>query len=153
MLALAGVIQMWLGPQMSLPTARGEYLFLLALHTALHCPRGSAVPAFFAAGLARDVFIGSRLGAGALLYTLAGMLLALLRGQVEGNHIYMRLFFCFAVLTVLLCALPLLEGATADWALLLAALRDALYTSLLGPVARFVLEVLPLHSWRGERTN
>jgi len=152
-LAAVGGAQMAFGPVLELPRARGEYLFLLAFFTALHCPRGYAVPAFFAAGLARDILVGDRLGAGVLLYTLAGLLLLFWRNKVDGSHFVVRVAFVLLVAGAVLLLLPLLERTGYGWQTLLHVGRDALFTALISPAVNLLLEFSPLHSWRDTRAT
>lgn len=142
-LTVVGMAQMALGPRLELPAAQGEYLFLIAFAVALHCPRSGILPAFFLAGLARDIFLGSRLGAGVLVYLLAGAVFWFLRDKVEGHHVLLRALFVLFALSVGLSLLPMLEGNWEGWTSLQPAGRDALYTALISPVVLFLLSCLP----------
>lgn len=144
LLAAAGALQMAAGPRLEIPSARGEYLFLLAFQTALHCSRGGVLPAFFLAGLARDLFLGDRLGAGVLIYLLAGAVLWFLRDKVEGHHVLLRALFVLAALSVGLTLLPAIEQNWAGWDSLASAGKDALFTALISPVVMYLTGRLPL---------
>ena len=135
LLAVAGFLQMSVGPRLEIPSAQGEYLFLIAFQAAQRCPRAGIMPAFFFAGLLRDFFLSGRLGAGALLYLLAGAVFWFLRDKVEGHHVILRGMFVLLALSCALPLLPLLEGAGLSWDGCVAGWRDALYTALISPLA------------------
>ena len=144
LLLITGALQMALGPCLEIPSARGEYLFLLAFQVALHCSRRGMLPAFFLAGLARDVFLGDRLGAGALAFLLAGVVLWFLRDKVAGHHVLLRAIYVLVALICALTLLPVLEQNWTGWDGLASAGRDALYTALISPVVLLLLRCLPL---------
>lgn len=145
-LILTGLAQMALAPRVELPYAHGEYLFLIAFQMGLHCPSSGILPAFFLAGLTRDIFIGGRLGAGTLTYLLAGALLLALHDKVEGHHVILRALYVFFSLLVSLCLLTLMESGWNGWGNLFPVIQNSLFTALISPAALLLLNLLPLQT-------
>lgn len=150
-LALLGAGQMAAIPWWPLTAWRPELLFLLAFHTGLHVRRIWIPVCFWTAGLARDVFLGAHLGASALLYLLAGLAVAEMRGRVLKEHLLTRVGMAFAAVFVIRLLRPLLEqrmvtGVFTGESLRLA-LMGALLTGVVSPLFRVLLAAPSLRTW------
>lgn len=142
-----GALQMLLAPRLDIPNAQGEYLFLIAFHTALHARSYAVVPAFFIAGISRDIFLGQHLGVNGMLYVLFGLIVLQLRGKVLHEHIFTRVVFLFLSLFVISLMRGVLEGASFDSDLFFSSGVNATYTALISPLFGLILEFSPLCTW------
>lgn len=132
-----------------------EVLFLVAFCTALSVRRSYVVPAFWLCGVMQDLFFGSRLGASALLYSLAGLAVLFLRGRFPEENFLARWGACALCLLVIVPVRPVLE--TGDPRMLVepggavAMLATILFTVACGPVVRFCLQTPLLRTWRVDK--
>jgi rod shape-determining protein MreD len=150
---LIGLGQLLLRDETFLPfeNLRAEWLFLLALHTAMHAPERHALPAFWWCGVMGDLFLGSRLGASTLLYSV--LALAVTRGEKRliQQSASLRMAIVLGAVLVINLARPFLEYGlrfTFSRDSLQWLLASAAWTALLTPVAGLMLDCGWLRTWR-----
>ena len=125
-------------------------VFMLAFAAALRC-RGREFGIFLACGLLRDVWLGGRLGAGALLYAAAGAILSTWRRR--GALPDMPGPWWWAGVVGLIAFLP---RETVEWASfegwsqgLARGALTAFWTAILYPLADWWLDVPAWRPWHG----
>lgn len=149
-----GLWEFFLGPQLRLAAIHVpvELLFLLAFHTALHCPASYILPAFWWCGLMQDFFLGNRLGTNALLFSFSAFVMGWLRTRFPQNRWPLHLLFIGGMLLPVLALRPVLDLHVFRSALsppaFQAAAASALLTALCSPLAGLLLQVRSLRTWQ-----
>ncbi|MFH0911528.1 MAG: hypothetical protein V1918_08515 [Planctomycetota bacterium] len=138
--------------QMAVTNALGgcapSLFFLLALHLGLTSTRSESALAWWWAGLARDLSVGSHLGASALLFLLFGEGTLFLRQRIRRSHIATHLLFLLGGVPALRLGEAFLANparAAAAWPEILGeATASAALTAAAGAVLFPILTWLPL---------
>lgn len=129
-----------------------EWLWCLAWVSAAKSPPMSAILACAWCGLARDVFLGPRMGSGMLAYVFVGWLSAMWRSSAPpGNGLERTVLVAAGALGVSWFMAMLDAGAVAagfDGSNLLASLGTGLASGAAYPLACLLSSPEPFRTWR-----
>ncbi len=150
---VTGLAQMFLRPALEFPVhgVNLELLFLIGYCTARNCRPTHILVVFWWCGLMQDLFLGSQLGANAILFVLPALFIDSLRSWTRQKHILTQIAVSFGLLLMVLVIRPLVEYHTLRmffnpvfWKGMFAG---AIYTALMAPVIDFLMHANWIRTW------